>query len=591
MAKKPTDRATRYALDVTASKIIAGSHVRDACRRHLDDLQHGAGRGLHWDVKAAQEAIAFFEEVLCLNGGDFEGKKFILLPWQCFIVGSLFGWKKGSYRRFRVAYIETAKGSGKSPLCAGIGMKGLVADQEQRAEIYCAATHKDQAKVLFNDALAMYDQSPLLRDKLLPSGTGQNRWNLAYPAKSSFMRVISSENKGKSGPRPHMGLLDEIHEHPNGDVIEMIRAGFKFRKQPLNVMITNSGHDKTSVCWEYHEMGAKIAAQTLENDEFFAFICALDEEDMKDDRFLTDESCWVKANPSLDAPSPLPGFDYIRGQVREAQGMPSKEAVVKRLNFCVWTESSSPWISYDVWKQCEGEPVDKSLLIGRRCWGGLDLSSTQDLTALALMFEPIEDDPVWRLVVKFWLPGDGLKQKADHDRVPYLAWRDAGYLKTQPGRAIDKLAILIEIAGYSEKYDLQCVAYDRWRIEDLMMLASREGIDMSVYNPQQPGPGIQMVPFGQGFKEMSPALDKFETMLLNADIRHDGNPVLTWCAANAVTTQDPAGNKKVAKDKATGRVDGIVAAIQATGVSSSEGPQESIYDQRAAAGQDILRTI
>ena len=578
--KKPIDRATQYARDVCASKIVAGPHVRDACRRHLDDLDRGPLRGLVWDVESAQEAIAFFEEILCLNGGDFEGKKFLLLPWQCFIVGALFGWKNAAtgYRRFRVAYIETAKGSGKSPLCAGIGMKGLVADGEARAEIYAAATHKDQAKVLFGDALAMYDQSPELQNRLMASGTGQNRWNLAYPRTGSFMRVISSENKGKSGPRPHMGLLDEIHEHPNGDVIEMIRAGFKFRKQPLNVMITNSGHDKTSVCWEYHEMGLKVAAQTLENDEIFAFICALDEEDLKDDRFLTDESCWEKVNPSLSAG--IPGYGYIRSQVKEAQGMPSKEAVVKRLNFCVWTEALNPWISYDVWKQCEGDSVDEALLLGRRCWGGLDLSSTTDLTARALIFEPIEDDPVWRLVVKFWLPGAGLKQKADKDRVPYLSWRDAGHLITLDGRAINKLAILREISADCERYDLQCVAYDRWRIEDLIMLANQEGIEMSIYDPEHPGYGIQMVPFGQGFKEMSPALDKFETMLLNAELAHDGNPVLTWCAANAVTSQDPAGNKKVAKDKATGRVDGIVAAIMAAGVSNTQAETASVYETR-----------
>lgn len=558
------DRATAYAQDVVSGEIIAGPHVRDACKRHLDDLNYAGERGFWYDTEEAAEAIAFFEEVLCLNGGQFEGQPFMLLPWQAFVIGSLFGWKRqvDDCRRFRVAYIETAKGSGKSPLAAGIGLKGLVADGEPRAEIYAAATHRDQAKVLFRDALAFFDQSPGLNERLTASGTGDNRWNLAYIEKGAFFRVISSENKGKSGPRPHICLLDEVHEHRTADVIEMLRAGFKFRRQPLSFMITNSGCDKTSVCWEYHEMGAKIAAQTLENDEFFAYICALDEGDEPFD----DESCWIKANPSLDAG--IPGMDYLRGQVREAKGMPSKESVVKRVNFCIWTEADNPWISGDVWLGCKDEDFDEELLRGRRCTGGLDLSSTTDLTSLALLFEPTDEDPLYRLKVWFWMPGDGLQKKAEKDRVPYLAWRDAGYLTALPGKAVNKLAVLHDLSGVTERYDLQSVAYDRWRIEDLLMLANQEGIDLP-----------EMIPFGQGFKEMAPALDTFEELLLNQQIRHDGNPVLTWNAANAVTMADPAGNRKIAKDKATGRVDGIVAAVMACGIANGE-DTTSVYETR-----------
>jgi phage terminase large subunit-like protein len=577
------DRATAYAQAVISGEIVAGPHVRDTCKRHLDDLEHAHERGYYYDPDAAAEAIAFFEEVLCLNGGQFEGLPFLLLPWQSFIVGSLFGWKRVSddCRRFRVAYIETGKGSGKSPLAAGVGLKGLVADEEPRAEVYAAATHRDQAKVLFRDALAFFDQSPLLNDRLVASGIGDNRWNLAYLEKGAFFRVISSENKGKSGPRPHFCLLDEVHEHRTADVIEMLRAGFKFRRQPLSFMITNSGHDKTSVCWEYHEMGCKIAAQTLENDEFFSYICALDEGDEP----FEDESCWIKANPSLDAG--IPGYDYLRGQVREAQGMPSKESVVKRVNFCIWTEADNPWISGDVWQACGDPDFDEQLLAGRTCTGGLDLSSTTDLTALALLFEPIPEDPVHRLKVYFWIPGHALKQREDRDRVPYIAWRDAGHLTATDGKAVNKLAVLHELAGITERYNVKCIAYDRWRIEDLKMLAANDGIDIIIgtYNDKLDvwefnGDGIPMIGFGQGFKEMAPALDKFEELLLNVQVKHEGNPVLTWNAANAVTDSDPANNRKIAKNKATGRVDGIVAAVMASGIGSMKTEGESVYESR-----------
>lgn len=508
-------------------------------------------------------AITFYRDVLRLNGGEYEGKAYELLDWQCFIVGSMFGWiGSDGYRRFRSAYVETAKGSGKSPLAAGIGLYGMMADGEPGAEIYAAATKKDQAMILFRDAVAMVDHSPELSSRITKSGTGLNVWNLAWLTKRSFFRPIASDD-GQSGPRPHISLLDEVHEHKDGYVIEMLKAGQKSRRQPIQFAITNSGTDKRTVCWDYHDYGAKVSAQQLADDTFFAYICALDESD---DPFK-DEECWHKANPSLRFG--LPGWRYLREQVNQARGMPSKESIVRRLNFCQWVESESPWISGDVWFSCQEPEFDTNLLADRRCWGGLDLSSTQDLTALVLMFEPTEADPHWRQLEWFWLPGDGLHDKADQDRAPYILWRDHGHLNALPGRAINKLAVIKQAAEIASMYELQTLAYDRWRIEDLKMLLDQEGID------------LPLAPFGQGFKDMAPAVDEYERRLLNTSIKHRGNPVMTWCAANAVVVTDPAGNRKVAKEKATGRVDGIVAAIMATGASmtkSENGP--SVYGSR-----------
>ncbi len=557
------DPVTTYAKVVVAGKIIAGPHVRDACRRHLEDLKHGHERGLVFDVEAALRAIGFFADVLRLNGGEYEGKPYELLDWQAFIVGSLFGWMgEDGYRRFRVAYIETAKGSGKSPLAAGIGLYGMMADGEAGAEIYAAATKKDQAMILFRDAVAMVDHSPELGRRITKSGTGLNVWNLAWVDRRSFFRPIASDD-GQSGPRPHISLLDEIHEHKDGYVVEMLKAGQKSRRQPLMVMITNSGTDKRTVCWDYHDYGAKVCAGQLQDDTFFAFVCSLDEGD---DPFK-DEECWHKANPSLRFG--LPGVRYLREQVAQARGMPSKESIVRRLNFCQWVEAEAPWISGEAWFACEDKAFELRRLIGRRCWGGLDLSSTQDLTALVLEFEPTEDDPHWRQLEWFWLPGDGLHDKADKDRVPYVAWRDAGHLLVTAGRAINKLAVVKQAAEIAALYDLQALAYDRWRIEDVKMLCDQEGIS------------LPLVPFGQGFKDMAPAVDEYERRLLDRQLRHRGNPVMTWCAANAVVVTDPAGNRKVAKEKATGRVDGTVASIMATGSSMTRqenGP--SVYENR-----------
>lgn len=547
------DRATAYARDVVAGRVLAGPDVRAACSRHLNDLESGSERGLFWDVAAVDHVLGYFEEVLCLNGGEFEGKPFEVLPWQAFILGSIFGWKSADgYRRFRIAYIETAKGSGKSPLAAGIGLYGLTSDGEARAEVYAAATKKDQAMILFRDAIAMVDQSPLLACRLEKSGAAGKEWNLAHHDSASFFRPVSADD-GQSGPRPHIALLDEIHEHKSPLVVEMMRAGTKSRRQALIVGITNSGTNKNSVCWEYHQYGAKVCAGQLQDDSFFAYICGVDDTD---DPFK-DERCWVKANPSLD--HGIPGYKYLREQVTQARGMPGKESTVRRLNFCQWVESASPWIGRDVWMAAADPAGTIAALRGRRCWGGLDLSSTQDLTALVLAFEPTTDDPHWRLLPFFWLPEEGLAEKAERDRVPYLVWVAEGYLETTPGRAINKLHVLRRLAEIADWFDVQSIGYDRWRIEDLKQLIDTEGLSVP-----------PLVPFGQGFKDMSPALDEFERRLLAGDLRHNANPVLTWCAANAITVSDPAGNRKVSKDVRTGRVDGIVASVMATGRSIGE---------------------
>jgi len=593
MAKISKDRATAYAQSVLSGEILAGPIVRAACQRHLNDLEYAGERGFYYDEKEAAEAIAFFEEILYLSAGQYEGEPFLLFPWEDFIIGSLFGWKRDDSekwveknkrnkilkdtrfkRRFRVAYIEGPKGCGKSPLAGGIGLKGLCADKEARAEIYAAATKQAQAMVLFRDAVAMYEQSEILNRRLKSTGVGEKCWNLSHDESGSFFRVISSEKKGQSGPKPHMILLDEIHEHPDNTIIEMLRAGFKAREQPLSFMITNSGYDKTSVCWVYHEAGRKVAFELVDppNDEFFAYICSLDDEDLIDDKYLDDESLWPKVNPSLEYG--LPGYDYIRGQIAEARGMPSKMATVKRLSFCQWTEAENPWISPEIWIPCRDSDFDDSLLAGRKCWGGLDLSAVNDLTAFALMFAPSANDPMYRLKVWFWLPGENLRRKSEVDHVPYDVWEKQESLFTSEGSAISKTQVIRFIHNETAKYQLVGIAYDRNRMKDLIEFAEKDGIELAigkwdkekrVWNFDRSS-GIKMMPFGQEARSMAPAIDKFETMLLQKQFRHDGNPCLTWCASNVVVDSDDSGYRKMSKKKSVGRIDGITASVMACGV-------------------------
>jgi phage terminase large subunit-like protein len=522
----------------------------------MDDLEQAPSRGFFFDLEKVKRVFGFFRDVLVLNGGEYEGKPFELLDWQQFVLGSLFGWVDADgYRRFSIAYIETGKGGGKSPLIGGIGLYCLVADGEMRAEVYAAATKKDQAMILFRDAVAMVDQSPLLSNRIKKSGRHEQVWNLAYLSSSSFFRPISSD-EGKSGPRPHCGLIDEVHEHKTAAAIDMMQAGFKFRKQPLLVMITNSGSDKKSPCGIQHDHAVEVARGQRKDDKLFAYVCALDEGD---DPFQ-DEKCWHKSNPSLKYG--LPGKSYLRKQVEDARAMPSKAALIQRLNFCQWTQAESPWISYEVWNNAR-RVYDWRDLRGRRAYGGLDLGSTTDLTGLVLWVEPIEQGEPWHLVPFAWLPDEGLGHKEELDRVPYLTWKAAGVLETTPGRAISKRFVLQRLVELQDCFDIQCIAYDRWRIEDLIQMANDDGYRLP-----------ELIPFGQGYKDMSPAVEMFETSLLNGDVVHNGHPVLTMCAANAVTVSDAAENRKLDKNKATGRIDLMVAAVMGAGVALTNKQEE-----------------
>lgn len=548
---KPTDslidNATQYAIDVTSGKTLAGPDIRNACQRHLDDLKRTKEKGLIWDTESADRAVAFFEEVLKLNGGEHEGKPFILLPWQCFIVGSIFGWKTlDGYRRFRMVYIESGKGSGKSPLAAGIGLYCLMADNEPRAEVYAAATKKDQAMILFRDAVAMVDQSPALSERIKKSGTGQNVWNLAYLRKGAFFRPISSDD-GQSGPRPHCVLIDEIHEHKSNNVVEMMRAGTKGRTQAIIFMITNSGHNKTSVCYEYHEYGRKVAEQSLIDDTFFSFICSLDEED---DPF-NDESCWAKANPSLGHTFT---DKYLREQVTQAKGMPSKESIVRRLNFCQWVEADNPWLASDIWMANE-QDFDIDELVGEDCYAGLDLSGTRDLTALSLYFPKYK-----KAFTEFWTPKETLLDRSKSDHVPYDAWVKQGYLFATEGRVVDYNFVAQRLGELTAKFNIIRMAFDPYRIKYFQRSLDDESVS------------IEMTPHGQGFFKskdsglwMPHSIELLEKDITENNIIIKYNPCLRWNAASAVLESDNKENKVFAKRKSTGRIDGVVSLAMARG--------------------------
>lgn len=547
------DPVTGYAERVVGGEIVAGPMVRDACARHLRDLCDAHERGFVFDLGRVNRVISFFSNVLRLVGGEHEGTPFNLAPWQVFVVGSLFGWiNRDGHRRFRVCFVEAGKGSGKSPLLAGIGLYMLVADGEKRAEIYAAAAKKDQSQILFRDAVAMIKQSPALAQRMTFSGGAGREWNVAYLSTGSFFRCISSDSS-QSGPRPHCALIDEIHEHKDANVVEMMRAGTKSRTQALICMITNSGVDRTSVCYQYHEYAGKVAAGELVDDAFFGYVCSLD----ADDDPFSDESCWPKANPTLGTTIKL---SYLREQVTEAKGMPSKEGVVRRLNFSQWTDAYSPWVSGDLWRACEAD-FDIAELDGLPCYGGLDLSGARDLTALVLAFP--RDGGRVDCLSWFWTPGDTLHERARIDRVPYDVWRDQRFLIAPPGRVVDYGFIARTIGEIAARYELRQLCFDPYRIGYLEQDLTDQGVE------------VELVAHGQGYYRSSESglwmphsVDTLEKAVMTGTLRVARNPVLTWCSASAVLATDAKGNRIFDKRKSTGRIDGVVALAMSVGAAA-----------------------
>lgn len=567
------DPATRYAERVLAGDVIAGPHVRAACQRHMNDLETGHERGLTWHVEEVERVIGYFRDVLTVEVEHEEDGETIssAVPFevhesQAFILGSLFGWRnKQGHRRFRRAYIEIGKGNGKSPLAAGIGHYMLSATKKLRAEIYSAATDKDQAAILFRDAVEMWRRSPALYSRLTPSG--QNPvWQLTHIDSASFFKPISSEKKGKSGIRPYCALIDEVHEHPDNSVIEMLRAGTKGNQQALIFEITNSGFDRTSVCWSEHEYSVEIANGDKDNDAWFSYVCSLDEDD---DPFA-DESCWIKVNPLLGI-SIFP--EFIREQVKEARGMPSKESLVRRLHFCQWLDGAESWISRQVWDSVEAD-LDLSDYEGMDCYGGLDLSYTKDLSAFALIFPTPKG---WDAFLWFWKPKEGLAEAVKADAVPYDVWANQGYLELTEGSVIKLKPVAGLMGNLANKHNILEIGYDRYRLKEL----EDDMLDLGVSLP--------LIEHPQGFRRQSDSplwmpnsVQELENAIVEGRIRVRRNPLLRYNVASTVIRPDPAGtdNRIFDKRKSRARIDGVVALAQAAGLTKERTKDRRIFPTR-----------
>ena len=510
-----------------------------------------------FDERKAQRVVRFIE-ALRHTKGEFHGQPFHLLPWQEKIIRDVFGTVRDddpTMRQYTTAYIEIPKKNGKSELGAAIALNMLINDDEWKAEVYSCASDRQQAAIVFDVAVDMVRQSPALmkRVKIIPSTR-----RMIYQPTGSIYQVLSSEVATKHGLNVSACIFDELHTQPTRALYDVMTQGSgDARRQPLWFFLTTAGTDRNSICWEVHQKALDILEGRKIDPRFYPVLFGL-----PDEADWTNEENWYRANPSLDHTITI---DKVRDAFRKAQETPADENQFRQLRLNQWVKQSVRWMPMDKWDECGGV-VDPYALEGRACYAGLDLSSTSDLTALVLVFPPTSEDEPYIALPFFWLPEETLSLRVRRDHVPYDQWAKRGYIQTTEGNVVHYGFIERFICELGEHYDIREIAHDRWNAT--MMVQTLED------------DGFTMVPFGQGFKDMSPPTKELMRIVLEHNLCHGGHPVLRWNMDNAYVRTDPAGNLKLDKEKSTEKVDGAVALVMALDRAMKNQGGDSVYNHR-----------
>lgn len=510
----------------------------------------------HYDEDKADRAVMFIEN-LRHTKGKWAGKRFWLLPWQEQIIRDVFGVvKEDGKRQFRTAYIEIGKKNGKSELAAAVALYLLYADNEPSAEVYGAAADRQQASIVFDVANQMVQMTPALMKRSKVMGATKRIVNYSN---QGFYQVLSAEVGTKHGLNVSGLVLDEVHAQPNRKLYDVLTKGSgDAREQPLFFLITTAGTDKESICYELHMKSTEILAGRKVDPTFYPVVFGL-----TDDDDWHDEANWYKANPSLGQTIQI---DRVRDAYQEALQSPAEENVFKQLRLNMWVASLTRFIPEQIYDK-GNLPIDMEALLGRDCYAGLDLSSTGDITAFVLVFPPRNDTEKYIVVPYFWVPEDTIPIRVRRGNVPYDSWVAQGHIIATEGNVIHYDVIEKKIEELGKKYHILEIAVDRWNATHVIQNLE--------------GEGFTMVPFGQGYKDMSPPTKEFYKLLMEGNIIHGGNPVLRWMAGNVVVETDAAENIKVTKAKSPEKIDGIVATIMALDRAvRNQGEIGSIYDKR-----------
>lgn len=512
--------------------------------------------GQLFNPSLAERAITFIN-MLKHTKGSWYGKNFDLLPWQSDIISDIFGTvKENGYRQYNTAYIEIPKKQGKSELAAAVALYLLAGDGEWGAEIYGCAADRQQASIVFDVACQMVEQCPALKKRIKPI---MSQKRLVYTPLNSFYQVLSAESFTKHGLNVHGVVFDELHAQPNRALFDVMTHGSgDARKQPLFFLITTAGTDRNSICWEVHQKAKDIIEGRKHDRSFYPVIYGADDDDD-----WSSEEVWYKANPSLGVTVDI---DKLYTAFESAKENPAEENLFRQLRLNQWVKQSVRWMPMDAWDKCDFA-VDPEALKGRECYGGLDLSSSTDVTAFVLVFPPKDEDDKYIILPYFWIPEDTIDVRVRRDHVPYDTWLGRGQVIATEGNVIHYGYIEKFIEELGEKYHIKEIAFDRWGA--VQMTQNLEGM------------GFTVVPFGQGYKDMSPPTKELMKLVLEQKIAHGGNVPLRWMMDNVFVRTDPAGNIKMDKEKSTERIDGAVATVMALDRAiRNQGTTDSIYNDR-----------
>jgi len=525
----------QYVDGVLSGKIPACKKVRQAAERHVRDMAAAESGALPYvfDHRKAQTAITFFGQLVHTKG-KLAGQRLSTEPWQQFIIASVYGWRRrdDGLRRFRKAYIQIARKNGKTFLAAGFALFDLLT--ESGAEVYSAATKKDQSRICFDAAKKTVQYSADLRRYIRP---------LAHSlvCGDGVMKPLASESNTLDGLNPSCAIIDEFHAHRTRDLYEVIETGMRARAQPLMFIITTAGNDRNVPCYEEYERCGKLlsGARGWDNDEVFAFICELDRGDD-----WRNERNWYKANPNLGVSVEIAG---MRTAFNEAVRSSSAEAAFRTKNLNEWLNAGDVWITAARWQKCRRRFSEKRLA-GLRCWGGIDLSKRLDITAFTWYFAL----PGGRRYAKhyFFIPENQIDAKMKGDSYLFRQWIKQGYVFPTPGDTVDYSFMFRKITDDARLYDVQEIAYDR-------NLAAHLIRDLS--------DSFTCVEFNQGIVGMSEPAKAWEQLIVSGGLI-DNNPVMEWMVSCTVAKADANGNIKPVKPdsgRTNKRIDGVITSIMA----------------------------
>jgi phage terminase large subunit-like protein len=550
-----TATAQQYIDGVLDGSVIAGQWIRKAMQRHADDLLRD---DIYFDPEAGQYVIDFLE-TYCIPSAETE--PIVLMPWQRAVLYIVYGWMRlDGTRRFRRSYLEVAKKNGKTGMCAGLSLAHLIADGELSARVVCAAVAMKQAREVFNEAVAMREKHPELKEEIKKYGNSPVL-SLYHAATNSRLTPMARGADSSDGAIISAAILDELHRWSlTNNLWSILRYGGDTRKQPLLWCLTTAGSsaNKSTLCWGEHDYGTRILDGMTVDDEVAVFIFALDP---KDD--YRDKRNWSKPNPSLGYILPMTALD---NQFSESQGKPTALGEFKRFRMNVWqNESADPAIDIENWDACATEPLathpdPKRLrtqliasLQGRPCFGGIDLAPKIDTSALVLLFPPTKTGEKWSILEYFWCPADNIAERVKRDKVPYDTWARDGFIVPTPGPLTDARYIADQITQITRQFDLREIAYDQAWSSELVRMLEEQGFRMS-----------QLVDYPQSHLKMNAPCQEMMRKIIRADFSHGSNPVMRWQMSNLRwNTQPGTGFVKPARDRKREKIDGAASLIMA----------------------------